>query len=101
MSRFVIYWLISELRDKIYVGFSDNIQSRLLQHRRQQVKTTKSFGKFRSYILERVDDLDKARIREKYWKSAAGRRKLKEYFKKIESPSSPPRIDKRDASRGG
>ena len=81
---FKVYWLISEDKKKTYVGFSDNIEKRTKEHVSRQVKTTREFGKFKCYVLESVDDLESARRRERYWKSSAGRKKLKEYFDKIE-----------------
>lgn len=77
---YFIYWLISEDRSKTYVGFTDNLQKRVECHGSKKVKTTKSFGNFSVDILEEVDDIKQARTREKYWKSSAGRKKLKAKF---------------------
>ncbi len=76
-----IYLLINERRDKTYIGFTANIDVRLNYHRSSKVKTTQNFGNFFCQILEEVDSLVEARKREKYYKSAAGRRRLKQYFK--------------------
>jgi len=81
---YIIYWLINKDTNRTYVGFSNNLKRRLLDHKNKKVKTTKNFGKLRCYILEKVDNLETARQREKYWKSAAGRKKLKVLFNKIE-----------------
>ena len=35
------------------------------------------------YAPEEVNNVEEARIRERYWKSHAGRKKLKQYFNKI------------------
>ncbi|MFA5029893.1 MAG: GIY-YIG nuclease family protein [Patescibacteria group bacterium] len=80
---FVIYWLISEDGRNTYIGFSNNVRRRVKEHRAKKVKTTEYFGKFRCFILDRVDNLEKGIIREKYWKSHTGRIKLKSYFIKI------------------
>jgi putative endonuclease len=80
---YVIYWLLSENKDKIYIGFSDDIKRRIIEHKSGKVKTTKGFGKFRCFKLEEIENIEKTRNREKYWKSATGRKKLKKYFEEI------------------
>lgn len=75
-----IYLLISETGDKSYVGFTNDIGKRIRKHKDKQVKSTKYFGKFRCFIIENIDNIREARIREKYWKSCAGRKKLKYLF---------------------
>ena len=77
---FVIYWIISENKEKSYIGFSGNIDARMKMHREHKVSSTKNFGNFNYTILEKVPSLEYARIQEKYWKSATGRRKLKRMF---------------------
>ena len=81
--NYIIYWLISENSKKTYVGFSNDIKRRIHEHRNSIVKTTRDFGKFKIYVIERVANIEQARIREKYWKSAAGRKKLKTIFERI------------------
>ena len=87
---YIIYWLINESCTKTYVGFSNKLQNRLHKHKNKRVKSTKNFGNFKVYILEEIETLEKSRKREKYWKSAAGRKKLKKYFNTINNlpPSS-------------
>jgi len=77
---YLIYWLISQRRDKTYIGYSDDLKRRKKEHRDKKVKSTINFGDFKCYILEKVNTIQEARRREKYWKSAAGRRKLKKLF---------------------
>lgn len=80
---FITYWLISEDRKRIYVGFSDDLRARIKQHKNKKVKSTKDFGSFRCFKLEEAGDYIEARNREKYWKSAVGRKKLKIFYDKI------------------
>ncbi|MFA5359953.1 MAG: GIY-YIG nuclease family protein [Patescibacteria group bacterium] len=80
---FILYWLIDNDYKHTYVGFSDNIKRRIIEHKQGKVKTTKNFGRFKCFELEKVSNIAEARKREKYWKSHAGRKKLKEYFNKI------------------
>ncbi|MDP3042886.1 MAG: GIY-YIG nuclease family protein [bacterium] len=81
--EFILYWLVSNDFKYTYIGFTDNIKRRIIEHQRGKVKTTKSFNGFRCFVIEKVITIQETRKREKYWKSAAGRKKLKEYFNKI------------------
>jgi putative endonuclease len=82
MNYYFIYLLISEDNKRTYVGFTNDLNNRLLKHRNGGVRTTKKFGNFDWMILEKILPDDRlARIAEKYWKSVSGRRKIKEIFK--------------------
>ncbi len=87
---YTIYWIINENFTKTYIGFTNDIKLRIHYHKSNKVRTSENFGKFRIFALEKVNALEDARNREKYWKSCAGRKKLKIYFKKIKNmpPSS-------------
>jgi putative endonuclease len=74
--------LISEEKRRTYVGFSDNLRRRFGEHASGEVKTTKNFGNFDWKILEQTNDVRLAREAEKYWKSAAGRKRIKDVLKK-------------------
>jgi len=50
-------------------------------HKQHKVRSTENFGNFTHIVIEKVPTIQYARIQEKYWKSAAGRKKLKEMFK--------------------
>ncbi|MFA5905379.1 MAG: GIY-YIG nuclease family protein [Desulfobacula sp.] len=81
--NFTIYLLVNQNYNKTYVGFSSEIENRIRQHFAGEVHTTKDFGRFRCFKLEIVASLEEARIRERYWKSCIGRKKIKVYFEKI------------------
>jgi putative endonuclease len=83
--KFFIYLLINENKDKTYVGFSNNLEKRIAEHRRKKVKTTRAFGKFAYKVLEKVSDIRLARDAEKYWKSSSGRKKIKDISKRLEN----------------
>lgn len=80
---YIIYWLISENHKNTYVGYSNNIQDRIKQHKHKQVNSTKYFDKFRCFKLENVENIQQAIKREQYWKSSAGRKILKLYYQRI------------------
>ena len=82
MNYYFVYLLISQNKKKTYIGFTNDLDHRLQKHRNGSVRTTKKFGNFDWMILEKILPNDRlARIAEKYWKSASGRRKIKEIFK--------------------
>jgi putative endonuclease len=75
-----MYWIISENRCSTYVGFSDNIDRRIEEHRNKKVKSTKDFGNFTYQLIDFATDIAEAKKKEKYWKSFAGRNRLKKLF---------------------
>ena len=78
--KYYVYILRSEKFDRHYVGISQNPQRRILEHNMGCTKSTKGF---RPYILQWQEEcLDRvsARQLEKYYKSGAGRRKIKKLF---------------------
>jgi len=75
-----IYYLISENKDKTYIGLTNNLRQRIKEHRHGKVKTTKNFGNFLAYLIDKAENLERARYKEKYWKSGSGRKKLKKIF---------------------
>ncbi|MDP2586700.1 MAG: GIY-YIG nuclease family protein [Candidatus Komeilibacteria bacterium] len=78
-----IYWLVNQANSQTYIGFTEDIQERISYHRSGKVKSTKDFYRFRCFILENRLTLGQAIKREKYWKSCAGRKKLKKLFGRI------------------
>ncbi|MCZ6595088.1 MAG: GIY-YIG nuclease family protein [Bacteroidetes bacterium] len=53
---------------------TDNYERRLLQHNNGLTSSTKSFIPWIIVLIEEFKSREKARLREKYLKSAAGRR---------------------------
>ncbi len=73
MKHFV-YVLYSSESERFYVGMSSNVRRRLKQHNSGLVKSTKAFKPWEIQYTEKFDTRVEARKREKYLKSAAGRR---------------------------
>ena len=69
-----VYVLISDKDMSQYVGMSENPDKRLNEHNAGKVKSTKSKIPWRIVHLESFENRIEARTREKYLKSAAGRR---------------------------
>jgi putative endonuclease len=74
---FYVYAIKSEIADWIYVGLTHNLDQRLAQHNQGYNKSTKPYRPFKLIYTEEHPDRISARKREKYLKSAAGKRFLR------------------------
>ena len=75
-SEYYIY-LLESITDGIwYVGLSENPNKRLKQHNQGKSKFTKGHLPWRLLYKEKIGNLKEARIKEKYYKTAAGKRRL-------------------------
>ncbi len=72
-----VYVLKSLIAKKSYVGITDDIQRRLAQHNSGNRYYTKRYKPWKIVYTENFTDREEARKREKYFKSAVGRRYLK------------------------
>ena len=77
---FNVYALKSIFRNYIYVGLTDNMDRRFMQHQKGREKTTRSYRPFEIILTESYNSRVDARKREKYLKSGVG----KEYLRSIE-----------------
>ena len=75
-----IYILYSDKFRKTYVGFSEAPIQRLESHNTGKVLSTKKYRPWRIVFEEEAKDYISARKRELYYKSGAGRRKIKAIF---------------------
>ena len=76
-SEYYIYLLESESDGIWYVGLSCNPDERLKQHNRGKSKFTKGHIPWKLLYKEKIGNLKDARQKEKYYKTAAGKRRLK------------------------
>ena len=74
---FFAYVLKSRNHDFWYKGHCENIAERLQQHNSGMTKSNKAYMPFDLIYQERFETRDEAIKREKYFKTAAGRRYLK------------------------
>lgn len=84
MLLYTVYAIYNSLRDKIYVGFTHNLEQRLLRHNNQLPNKSSSFtakqnGRWELVYTENFDTKREAQIREKALKSFRGR----EFVRKI------------------
>lgn len=78
-----VYILFSEKFKRTYVGCSSDTLARLSTHNSRKVSSTKSFVPWRIVYEEVVGTYEDARKQEKYFKTAAGRRKIKSIFDQL------------------
>ncbi len=74
---YYVYALLSEVRNYIYVGISNDVQRRFKEHNDGRNKTTKPYRPFKIILVEKYSNRAEARIREKYLKSGCGKEYLK------------------------
>jgi putative endonuclease len=74
---FYAYVLKSIQQDYFYKGHCENLEKRLAEHNAGLTKSIRAFIPFRIVYYEEFESRQDAIRREKYFKSAAGRRYLK------------------------
>ena len=75
--KYFVYILKSLEFDKTYIGISNEPDRRLKEHNSGKSMFTRKFMPWKIVCKEELDSRKLAREREKYFKSAAGRRKIK------------------------
>ena len=78
---YFVYILQSIKDGKTYTGYTNNLENRLKLHNSGQVISTKYRKPFKLLFSEHFKTIQEAKKRELWWKSGAGRRKLKNFFK--------------------
>jgi putative endonuclease len=73
---YVVY-VLKDKKDKLYKGLTNNLARRLGEHKSGHTKTTSNMQDLRVVYTEEYLTFEEARAREKYFKTAAGRRFLK------------------------
>jgi putative endonuclease len=79
-ENYFVYVLSSMTTDKHYVGMSADPQIRLKQHNAGQSKFTKAFRPWKLVYSEFAGNREAARKLEKYYKTGAGRIRMKKIF---------------------
>ena len=77
LMKYWIYILKSINYEKTYVGLTSNLHRRLDEHNKGKSNYTNKFKPWKFIYTEEIEGLTNARAREKYFKSAAGRKKIK------------------------
>ena len=76
-SMYYVYVLKSKISRKSYVGFTNNLNKRLAEHNNGKSNYTSKNKPWEIVHMEKFRDKTDAIKKEKYLKSAAGRRYLK------------------------
>ncbi len=71
---FFVYILFSDEFGKSYIGFSQDLMKRLEEHNKGETRSTKPYVPWRIVHYDEYFTREEARKREKYLKSAAGRK---------------------------
>lgn len=71
-----VYCLSNTTNREIYVGISNDVERRLGEHNKGMNRYTKAFVPWRVIFKEPHPNYQSARVREKYFKSAAGKKHL-------------------------
>ena len=79
METYTVYAIKSEVDGRIYVGFSADVQKRLIQHNSGKTKSTKGFIPWKLIYTIETEGRENARAREIYLKSGVG----KEYLRSL------------------
>jgi len=77
---YYVYAIKSLKKNWLYVGITDNLERRLNQHNKGQNRSTKPYVPFELVYFEEVLNRESAREREKYLKTASGKRWLRKQF---------------------
>ena len=84
MESYVVYVIRNERSARLYKGMTTNINRRLDEHNGGRVKSTRPFRPWVLIYQEVYNDVKQARRREKYFKTAAGRRFIKSIITKCD-----------------
>ncbi|MCF8230547.1 MAG: GIY-YIG nuclease family protein [Bacteroidales bacterium] len=79
---FYAYVLYSRSHKRYYKGHCENLEDRIDEHNKGKTKSTKAFIPWKLYYYEVFSTRQEAIKREKYFKTAAGRRYLTKKIKK-------------------
>ncbi len=80
---FTVYVLYSQQFTRLYKGYTSELNSRLKQHNSAKVRSTKPYIPWSVVYTEEFEFKADAIKREKYFKTAAGRRFLKTKLKDL------------------
>jgi len=77
---YYLYILKSEKDQRTYTGYTKNLKQRMQEHNDGKVAATRNRRPLKLVYCENCTTKKQAKRREIYWKSGAGRRRLKQFF---------------------
>ena len=81
-NKYYVYVLYSLRDGGFYIGFTNNLKSRLIKHAKGEVTATKFRTPFKLIHYEYFINEEDAKAREEFLKSGFGRKQLKEILKR-------------------
>ena len=78
MDNFYVYVLRSSKFERNYVGFTSNLDQRLVDHNNGRTKSTRPYKPWKVLFYEKYSSKIEALKREKYLKSGQGRDYIKQ-----------------------
>ncbi|MBX2906837.1 MAG: GIY-YIG nuclease family protein [Taibaiella sp.] len=75
---FFVYVIRSEVNGNFYVGMTENVDVRLMQHNRGYTRSTKAHKPWTLFFFELFETRIEARKREVYLKSGSGKELIKQ-----------------------
>jgi len=79
---FYVYVLRSHKDTSLYIGLTNNLARRLMQHNKGQARSTRTRAPFELLLSEPFSTREAARSRERFYKTGFGRELLKGSFGK-------------------
>ena len=79
---YYVYIIRSKIDGRLYKGLTKDPENRLMEHNTGKTKSTRPYKPWELIYKEQFDNFEKARKREKYFKSGIGR----EYLNNILDP---------------
>ena len=76
--KYFVYALKSSIDGRIYVGFTQDVEKRLMEHNAGKTKSTKGYRPWMLIFQIECSGRLEARKLEKYYKSGVGKEKLKQ-----------------------
>ena len=83
MNKFFVYLLLSNKDKKTYLGSTDNLERRIIEHNNGKTPSTRNRRPLELIYKEDFDTLVEARDREKYLKTRKGRKELRDIFNRL------------------
>jgi putative endonuclease len=74
---YYVYVLRSQLDEKLYTGYTTDLQTRLWEHNNGEVVSTKARRPFELIFYEGYKSMEDAKRRERYFKTSKGKSSLK------------------------
>lgn len=71
-NMYYSYILFSKLRNRYYIGYTEDLRRRFREHKTHQVTTTKDYGELELVWYAAFKSKDNALAFEKYLKSSSG-----------------------------